>query len=107
MSDDVPRHENPAAGLFRFVFIALEIWLGLMALILATAFVLGLLGANSAAPFAAWIYARANELMAPFRGMFEPISLSGATEIQPSLLFAILVYGVVAAVAGKLADLFQ
>jgi hypothetical protein len=31
--------------------------------------------------------------MAPFRGLFEPVPLDGRSVLDPSILFAMLVYG--------------
>ena len=40
--------------------------------------------------------------MAPFRGLFEPVPLDGRSVLDPSILFAMLVYGIVAFALGGL-----
>lgn len=104
MSDGIgprPGQANQGSGLsvvLRIVVGLVELWMIIMVLILAAAFVMGLLGANPDAGFAEWIYNRTGEIMTPFNGLFEPIELTGDAVVQTSLLFAILVYGVLAAV---------
>jgi hypothetical protein len=64
--------------------------------LLALAFVLLLLGASPTASFVDWVYRSASRTMAPFRGMFEPIPLSGQSVLDTSLLFAAIVYSLAA-----------
>lgn len=70
--------------------------------ILALGFLLLLFGANSDASFVAWVYRSLDRAMEPFRGMFTPIELglSGNNDVgavlDTSILFAMLVYAVVA-----------
>lgn len=83
---------------FRIVLGLLELWMVAIVLILGIAFVMGLLGANPDAAFAAWIYNRTDDIMTPFNGIFDPIELTGDTAIQTSLLFAMAVYAAIAAI---------
>jgi uncharacterized protein YggT (Ycf19 family) len=73
---------------YTFVIVAL--------IILLLGFVLKLFGANPDAPFAEWVYRGMRRVMAPFRGLFEPVALDGRAVLDVSILFAMLVYGIVA-----------
>ena len=70
---------------YAFVLVALTI--------LAFGFFLLLFGANPDAPFAEWIYRSLARVMAPFRGLFEPVPIDGDSVLDPSILFAMIVYG--------------
>jgi hypothetical protein len=70
-------------------------WLVITVVLLVLAFFLLLFGANPDAGFVSWVYRSVQRAMAPFRGMFEPISLSGQSVLDVSVLFAIIVYGIV------------
>jgi uncharacterized protein YggT (Ycf19 family) len=72
---------------YTFVIVAL--------IILLLGFVLELFGANPNAPFAQWLYRGLKRVMAPFRGLFEPVELDGRSVLDISILFAMLVYGIV------------
>jgi uncharacterized protein YggT (Ycf19 family) len=67
-------------------------WLIVNLVLLVLAFVLLLLGANPTASFVEWVYRSVQRTMAPFRGMFEPITLNGESVLDTSLLFAMIVY---------------
>ena len=71
---------------YAFVIVAL--------VILGFGFVLLLFGANPDAPFAEWIYRSLERVMAPFRGLFEPVPLNGKSILDTSVLFAMIVYGI-------------
>jgi uncharacterized protein YggT (Ycf19 family) len=64
--------------------------------------ILELFGANPDAPFAEWLYRGLARAMAPFRGLFEPVPLNGRSVLDPTILFAMLVYGIVAFALGGL-----
>jgi hypothetical protein len=79
-----------------FYLIAVEI-------ILVLGFFLLLFGANPSAGFTEWAYRNLDRVMEPFRGIFTPIQLgttSGNVEavFETSVLFAMIVYGIVALV---------
>lgn len=97
---------NAGVTILRVVIGLLELWVLAIVLILGTAFVMGLLGANADTPFAAWIFARAGSLMTPFNGIFDPIVLTGDTVIQTSLLFAAVVYAVLGSVLSAIGRRF-
>jgi hypothetical protein len=71
-------------------------WLIIDLVLLFLAFVLRLFGANPNAGFTEWVYRSVQRAMAPFRGIFEPIPLNDQSVLDTSLLFAMIVYGIVA-----------
>jgi uncharacterized protein YggT (Ycf19 family) len=81
---------------YAFVLVALTI--------LAFGFFLLLFGANPDASFAEWIYRSLARVMAPFRGIFEPVRLDGDSVLDPSILFAMIVYGLVGLLLNGLID---
>jgi uncharacterized protein YggT (Ycf19 family) len=72
---------------YAFVIVAL--------IVLLLGFLLQLLGANPDAPFAEWLYRGLRRVMAPFRGLFEPVAFDGRSVLDVSILFAMLVYAIV------------
>ena len=73
---------------YAFVIVAL--------IILTLGFFLLLFGANPEADFAEWVYRSLGRVMAPFRGIFEPVRLDGQSVLDTSVLFAMIVYGIAA-----------
>ena len=67
-------------------------------LLLLTAFVLRLLGASTDAAFTRWIYRSSDRSMEPFRGIFPSTEVGEVSVLDTSLLFAAVVYVVVALV---------
>jgi uncharacterized protein YggT (Ycf19 family) len=63
--------------------------------ILVLGFFLLLFGANPDVPFAEWVYRSLDRVMAPFRGIFESVELNGDSVLDTSVLFAMIVYGIV------------
>ena len=78
--------------------------------VLGLGFLLLLFGANPDASFVAWAYRSLERAMEPFRGMFTPIELGlgGNDEVgavlDTSILFAMLVYAIVAWLLSWLLD---
>ena len=72
------------------------VWVVINLVLLFVAFWLRLFGANPQAEFTQWVYRSVSRSMAPFRGIFEPIVLSDQSVLDTSLLFAMIIYGVVA-----------
>ncbi len=79
-------------------------------IILFIGFFLLLFGANPTADFTEWAYRNLDRTMEPFRGIFTPIEL-GATNgnqvasiFETSVLFAMIVYGIVAIAVHSLID---
>lgn len=79
-------------------------------IILGLGFLLLLLGANPSASFVEWCYRALDRAMQPFEGIFEPLDLglSGGNEVESvldvSVLFAMLVYAIVAIATRALLD---
>src|SRR5215213_8716341 len=71
-------------------------WVVVNIVLLFLAFILRLLGANPQAGFSEWVYDSVARSMAPFRGLFEPIVLTDDSVLDTSLLFAMIVYAIVA-----------
>ena len=67
----------------------------LVLIILGLGFLLLLFGASPTADFTEWVYRALARVMAPFRGMFEAVPLDGRSVLDVSVLFAMVVYGIV------------
>ncbi len=72
-------------------------------IILFIGFFLLLFGANPTAEFTQWAYRNLEKVMEPFRGIFPPIELGTTSGDVPavfdtSVLFAMIIYGIVALV---------
>ena len=93
-----------SSGVFRIALIVIEVLLIAVVAILGLSFLMQLLGANPEAPFTSWIYARTETFMTPFNGVFDPIQITGESEIRTSLLFAMVVYGILAGLLGKISQ---
>ena len=75
---------------------AIYVWVIVNLVLLFLAFTLLLLGANPDAGFAEWVYRSTERSMAPFRGLFEPVVYNGESVLDTSLLFAMIIYSLVA-----------
>jgi uncharacterized protein YggT (Ycf19 family) len=82
--------------IYAFVIVAL--------VVLALGFCLLLLGANPDAAFAEWVYRALDRVMAPFRGLFESVVINGQSVLDVSVLFAMIMYGIVALALGALIE---
>ena len=76
-------------------------------IILLIGFFLLLFGANPTAGFTQWAYRNLDRVMAPFRGIFAPIELGTTSAdveavFDTSVLFAMIVYGIIALVLSAL-----
>jgi hypothetical protein len=76
-------------------------------IVLFIGFFLLLFGANPTAGFTQWAYRNLDRVMAPFRGIFTPIELgTTSADVQAtfdtSVLFAMIIYGIVALVFSAL-----
>lgn len=72
--------------------------------ILTIAFFLRLFAASMEAPFTEWVYRSADRVMQPFRGIFPTVKGSGESVLDVSLLFGMLMYGLLAIVVHSLID---
>ena len=98
----------PAADVRRWILWGAKIlsyfvyvYLILVEIVLLIGFFLLLFGANPTAGFTQWAYRNLDRVMAPFRGIFTPISLGSTTADVPaifdtSVLFAMIIYGILA-----------
>jgi hypothetical protein len=75
-----------------FVYAVLLAYL----VILTLAFFLQLFGANPAADFTDWVYNAAARIMEPFRGIFPTVQVTGRAVFNASLLFAMIIYSLLA-----------
>ena len=84
----------------------LIIYLVLLAysVIVGIAFVLQLLGANPTADFADWIYRAAANITEPFRGIFPTTQVTDRSTFNASLLFALIIYLIVAVLLHGIID---
>jgi hypothetical protein len=101
-ADSAALGERKAALLTaRVVSYLVYAYLIVVEIILLLGFVMLLFGANPSASFTQWVYRNLDRVMAPFRGIFTPIELGvGGNDIpsifETSVLFAMIVYGIVA-----------
>ena len=79
-------------------------WVMLSIVILVMGFFLLLFGANPDASFAEWAYRALDRVMKPFRGLFHSVDLSGNSVLDTSVLFAMIVYGMLALAMRALID---
>jgi uncharacterized protein YggT (Ycf19 family) len=94
----MPRRDDglTVVGFCRVVLWLVWAWVVLDLVLLGLAFVLRVFGANPDTDFTEWVYRSVERAMAPFRGIFEPIELTDSSVLDTSLLFAMIVYGIVA-----------
>jgi uncharacterized protein YggT (Ycf19 family) len=71
-------------------------------IILLLAFVLLLLNASTTASFTQWVYRSANRVLEPFRGIFPSVTNGNGSVIDFAVLFAIIMYGILALVVHAL-----
>ncbi len=72
------------------------LWVTITLVLLLLSFILQLFGANPTAGFVDWVYRSTERAMAPFRGIFESVTISDKSVLDVSVLFAMIVYGFVA-----------
>ena len=63
-------------------------------LILLQGFLLLLLGADPNTGYTEWAYRNLNRVMEPFRGIFQPVEINGDAVLDTSILFAMVIYGI-------------
>jgi uncharacterized protein YggT (Ycf19 family) len=80
----------------RILLWLVYVWVAITLVLLLLMFILELFGANPTAGFVDWVYRSTERAMAPFRGIFEPVTLSDKSVLDISVLFAMIVYGFVA-----------
>jgi hypothetical protein len=115
MTDDYRTRQNVAAlgprkvvvTVTRAISYLLYFYIIAVEIILLIGFFLLLFGANPSAEFTQWAYRNLDRVMEPFRGIFTPIELgttAGNVEaiFETSVLFAMIVYGILALVISAL-----
>ena len=85
----------------RIVSYLVYFYLIVVEIILLIGFFLLLFGANPTAGFTEWAYRNLDRVMQPFRGIFAPVELGTTSADVPatfdtSVLFAMIIYGIVA-----------
>jgi uncharacterized protein YggT (Ycf19 family) len=80
----------------RILLWLVYIWVAITLVLLFLSLILQLFGANPTAGFVDWVYRSTERAMAPFRGIFEPVTFSDKSVLDVSVLFAMIVYGFVA-----------
>ena len=104
---DVLRARKGTVLVARVITYLLYFYVIVVEIILLIGFFLLLFGANPAAGFTEWAYRNLDRVMEPFRGIFTPIQLgttSGNVDavIDTSVLFAMIIYGIIAMVLSAL-----
>jgi uncharacterized protein YggT (Ycf19 family) len=87
-----------AVRIGRGIVYAAYAFAALAIVILTIAFFLRLFAANPSTPFVEWVYRVTDRIMQPFRGIFPPASGQEGSVLDVSLLFAMLMYGLLALV---------
>ena len=101
--------QQVGAGVWALRFARALTWLIyafviLVLIILALGFFLLLFGASPTAEFTQWVYRALSRIMAPFRGIFEPIPLNGDSVLDTSVLFAMIIYGIIGLLLSSLVN---
>jgi uncharacterized protein YggT (Ycf19 family) len=65
-------------------------------IVLLLAFLLLLFNASTTASFTQWVYRSANRVLEPFRGIFPSVTNGNGSVIDFAVLFAIIMYGILA-----------
>ena len=106
-SPDVLRVRKGFVLATRVITYLIYVYVVFVEIILIIGFFLLLFGANPSAGFTQWAYRNLDRVMEPFRGIFTPIQL-GTTSgnvnavLDTSVLFAMIIYGIVAMVLSAL-----
>ena len=88
--------KTTAIRVARVLLWLVYLWVAVTLVLLLLMFLLQLFGANPEAGFVEWVYRATQRAMAPFRGIFEPVTLSDQSVLDISVLFAMIVYTFVA-----------
>lgn len=88
----------------RFLVYLVYFFVMVALVVLLFGFLLLLFGANPDAAFTEWVYRSLNKVMAPFRGIFQAVDLSGNSVLDVSVLFAMVVYGIAGLALRSLID---
>ena len=107
--DSTTRLRRTTVVVAKVVTTLLYVYVIVVEVMLALAFVLRLFGADPSAGFTQFVYRSLDRAMAPFRGIFPPVVLGTNGNqvdavLDTSILFAMLVYGLVLLAVGALVD---
>ena len=107
-TDEGTGHRRPVLRTARLLSYAVFGYVMIVEVVLAIGFVCLLVGVEPASWFVDLVYRSVDRAMAPFRGMFPSTSLESSEEVDPilesSILFAMVVYGIIALAAHDLAE---
>lgn len=99
---------HPVRRFARVVTAAIYVYVVIVEVVLAAGFVCLLVGIEPSSWLADWIYRSVERVMSPYRGLFGALEVTsertGDVEpvVETSLLFAMIVYGIVALAAHDL-----
>jgi len=79
-------------------------YLIIVEVLLLQGFLLRLFGADESAGYTRWAYNSLDRVMEPFRGIFTPIEFEGSSVLDTSILFAMVIYGIIAILIRSLLD---
>ena len=79
-------------------------YLIIVEILLLQGFLLRLFGADESAGYTQWAYDSLDRVMEPFRGIFTPIEFEGDSVLDTSILFAMVIYGIIAIALRALID---
>jgi uncharacterized protein YggT (Ycf19 family) len=99
-----PKTKEIIIKVLRAMVWVIYAWVAVTIVLLFLGFLLQLLGADPTAGFVEFVYRSTERAMAPFRGIFESVPLSDNSELDVSILFAIIVYSFVALGLGLALD---
>ena len=82
-----------------------NIVLAFVGTLLGLRFLLKLFAANPNNEFAHWVYETSSQILGPFRNLFPQTTLNNGVQIEFSVLFALMVYGLIGMLVVYLVDL--
>lgn len=88
-----------------FIMTVVNVVFGVIEFVIAVRILLELLGANSGAPFVAWLYSTSANFVAPFSGAFASWDLGGGSVLDLSAIFAMICYAVIGWIVLRLLSL--
>ncbi len=91
-------------GVRNFLLGLINLILGIIALFLGLRIIFSLVGANSSAPFVAWVYLVSEGLITPFRGMFPNFAMGNNMYLDVVAVIALIVYSLVGYIIVALVD---
>lgn len=92
----MPGGHGAALRISRVLIVTVYIFATACTILLAMAFFLELFNANEGTDFVAWVLRATERIMQPFRGIFPTIEGEHGSAFEPSLLFAMFMYWLLA-----------